>query len=146
MGQLTDLAKPFAPHLVKRPPQGKYGDYVAHSEVTQKLLAVLGPYSFEVTQLLREQTSKVDHPIIVGCIGRLTCVVDGREVSVSEVGDCENPHVKNSDGERAKDAASDAIKRCAMRLGVGLHLWAAENYFLHGYLLSLEPEQEAPDA
>ena len=29
-----------------------------------------------------------------------------------------------------KDAASDALKRCAMRLGLGLHLWAQEHYFL----------------
>jgi hypothetical protein len=25
---------------------------------------------------------------------------------------------------------SDAVKRCAMRVGVGLHLWSQENYVL----------------
>jgi hypothetical protein len=31
-------------------------------------------------------------------------------------------------------AASDGLKRCAMRLGLGLHLWAGGNYFLDKWL------------
>ena len=29
---------------------------------------------------------------------------------------------------------SDALKRCAMRLGLGLHLWAQKDYALHDIL------------
>jgi hypothetical protein len=38
--------------------------------------------------------------------------------------------MKDGDGERLKHAASDALKRCAMRLGLGLHIWAQGSYFL----------------
>ena len=33
-------------------------------------------------------------------------------------------------GEKLKKMESDAFKRCASKLGVGLHLWAQEQYFL----------------
>jgi hypothetical protein len=43
-------------------------------------------------------------------------------------------------GELLKEGISDALKRCAMRLGLGLHLWAfdsakkQDNYYLHDTL------------
>jgi hypothetical protein len=42
-----------------------------------------------------------------------------------------------------KDAMSDAYKRCAMRLGVGLHLWAQEHYYLGEKLLKADTEAVA---
>jgi hypothetical protein len=40
-----------------------------------------------------------------------------------------------------KDAASDAFKRCAMRVGVGLHLWTKEGeYFLYN-LTKSDPQK-----
>jgi hypothetical protein len=38
-----------------------------------------------------------------------------------------------------KDAASDALKRCAMRMGLGLHLWSQDKYILHTTLESKTP-------
>ena len=58
----------------------------------------------------------------------LSCEIDGRRVTVSEVGDVANP--KDANGENAQIASSQAFKRCAMRLGLGLHLWSGELYFL----------------
>jgi hypothetical protein len=52
--------------------------------------------------------------------------IDGHTVT----GDCEQPHNWDTDGARLKDAMSDAYKRCAMRLGVGLHLWAQDAFYL----------------
>ena len=49
-------------------------------------------------------------------------------MQVTEVGDVEHPGGNN--GSNLKNAASDALKRCAMRLGVGLHLWSQDNYYL----------------
>jgi hypothetical protein len=49
-------------------------------------------------------------------------------VSITEVGDVERPGDNN--GSNLKNASSDALKRCAMRLGVGLHLWSQDNYYL----------------
>jgi hypothetical protein len=41
-----------------------------------------------------------------------------------------------------KNAASDAIKRCAMRLGVGLSLWSQENYYLDKALAKRMPQED----
>ena len=55
-------------------------------------------------------------------------------MSVVEAGDVEKPDNWKTNGARMKDAMSDAIKRCAMALGVGLHLWSQmkgkDEYFL----------------
>lgn len=136
MSQLRDLAKPFPASLVKQPPKGKYGSYVEHSSVTEKLLATVGPYSWRIVEILRGANG------IEGCIGELTVTIDGVTVSVQEAGDCEQPKNWHTEGARLKDASSDAIKRCAMRLGVGLHLWSQSNYRLYE-ALSKREEGEA---
>lgn len=129
MSQLRDLAKPFAPRLIKAPPKGKYGTYVSHDVVNQKLLAVLGPIDFEITELVLGVDGKVE-----GCLARMSCEIDGRITTIVEVGDCESPDNWKTQGARMKDAASDAFKRCAMRLGVGIHLWAGQDFFLYDVL------------
>ena len=142
MGQLKELSRPFPDSLIKAPPRGKYGRYVPHVTVCEKLLATLGPFSFEVTELIRGTApaigGKVEddtggefykpdkYPVregaVVGVRARLTAEVDGRMVTVEEIGTEDSPAMHH-DGENAKNAASDALKRCAMRLGCGLHLW-----------------------
>jgi hypothetical protein len=138
---LVELSRPFPEDFVER----KDGqDYVAHHVVNQRLLSIVGPFDFELVQVIRGDVAAVPpdpsarsrrgkagtpalHNVVVGGIWRLTCSIDNRQVRVEEVGDVHNwPH----DGARLKDAASDALKRCAMRLGLGLHLWAQEHYFL----------------
>lgn len=131
--QLVALARPWPAADVKAPPPGMFGDYVPHYIAEQKLLAVVGAYSFEVVNLIRGEGNRVE-----GCTARLTCEIDGRTVQVCEVGDCEQPANFKTDGGRAKNAASDAFKRCCMRLGLGLHLYVktdeGERYFLHAAL------------
>lgn len=142
MSQLRDLAEPFKGRWVKKAPQGKYGDYVSHSTVNERLLQVVGPFTFEVTELIRGWADEVvlkkgkpdervypSREAVVGCIARLEVVVDGKWAVVSEVGDVEGAAAQ-SDGANAKEASSDAFKRCAMRLGLGLHLWSQDDYFL----------------
>lgn len=152
--QLTRLAKPFANHLVHTNPSGG-GQYVSHSAVNEKLLAVVGPFTWECVEVVRghvagikanpqaqSKRAKEGRPalenVVVGYIGRLTCRVDGQVVSVEEVGDCEDPHNWPHDGARLKDAMSDSLKRCAMRLGVGLHMWSQyqgkSEFFLYDVL------------
>jgi hypothetical protein len=122
--QLSELAKQFTGKYVKTKPGGFAASYVEHGDITQRLLQVVGPFDFRVIELIRNPQGEVE-----GALASLTAEVDGRSVTVVEVGDVENPGSKNN-GARAKDAASDAIKRCAMRLGLGLHLWCADHYFL----------------
>jgi len=70
--------------------------------------------------------------VVVGCTATLSCEIDGKRVSITEVGDVERPGDNN--GSSLKSASSDALKRCAMRLGLGLHLWSQENYYLSSSL------------
>ena len=71
-----------------------------------------------------------------------TVETDGRVTSIQEVGECENPNNWKTDGARLKACASDGIKRCAMRLGLGLHLWHKHdgNYVLADILEKREEE------
>ena len=129
--QLERLAKPIPAGLIKQKPGSFAADYCDHEIITQILLAICGPFSFEVVEAFRNPDGLID-----GCIARLTAEIDGRTVSVTEAGDCDQPEKKKSQGERLQVCASSAIKRCWMRLGLGLHLWAGEqDYFLYRHLL-----------
>jgi hypothetical protein len=143
--QLSRLAKPFPPTLVKEVDagHGRKAAYVSHASVTEKLLAVVGPFSLSVEELIRDAGSGA----VVGCIVSLSAVIGGREVTVSEVGAVDEiiardsgEDVTGNDGERAKLAVSDGLKRCAMRLGVGLHLWSGPSFRLDRALASNDSE------
>ena len=113
--QLRALAKRLPDHLIsqREVAQGFKADYVAHSTITEKLLATIGPFSWAL-----EILEPVDGLCYV--IGTITARIDGELVTVSGIGD----------GDNLKDAESDAIKRAAMRLGCGLHLWSRGDYNL----------------
>ena len=146
MSDLTALSKPFEGKYVKTKPGPSKAAYVEHSDITQRLLQVVGPYSQEVRQVVRgdvaevvdKQSGEVKHhakqDVIVGCVLALTVDVDGERVTVEEVGEVEHPHNHSTDASRLKFAVSDAYKRCAMRLGLGLHLWCQDHYFLNTVL------------
>jgi hypothetical protein len=124
MKQLYELARPFPEALISKKPGGKFqADYVNHAVVTSRLLEVVGPYQWEISRIITNADG-----IAVGCIGRLTVTVDGTVSTIEEVGDVER--VSDNSASNLKSASSDAFKRAAMRLGLGLHLWAGEGYFL----------------
>jgi hypothetical protein len=137
---LAERLKPFPSSLVHTNPSGG-GSYVKHSVIVQRLLDLFGSYDFELVEIVRGTvepigTRKADglpalENAVVGVVCRLTVQVDGRSVRIEDVGDCEQPHNWPHDGARMKDAMSDAIKRCAARLGVGLHLWAQGESYLY---------------
>ena len=131
MKQLAKLVEPFDKRLIKQKGGSFAASYVAHSEVEQKLLATIGPHDFAVTEVLRGPDGKIE-----GCLARMAAVIDGEPVEIVEVGDCERPDNWKTEGARLKDAASDAYKRCAMRLGVGLHLWSQDMFWLDKYFKS----------
>ena len=128
--QLIKLTKPFNPRYISK--KGQF-NYVSHSEVSQNLLGIVGPHNIEVKHIIYVD-GKVD-----GVILALTCTIDGREVTVEEAGGIGTRSMSDS-GELLKEGISDALKRCAMRLGLGLHLWAfdsakkQDNYYLHDTL------------
>ena len=136
MSQLYELSRVFPDKFIHKNPTG-FGDYIQHSVIRQRLLSVVGAYSQEVKHIIRETlTDKQgkEMEVVTGVILALTVVIDGELVSVEEAGDVEQPFNWRTDGARLKDAVSDAVKRCAMAMGVGLHLWAqfdgSSEYFL----------------
>lgn len=138
MSELADLARPFNQRLIHEKSTGKFSaSYVKHSAVTEKLLAVIGPFSYELVEIIRD----ADSGQVCGVFMRLTATIDGRQVTVEEVGDVENPSNWNNDGARLKDASSDALKRASMRIGVGLHLWSGDDFFLHRVLSKDEADE-----
>lgn len=157
--QLRALTRPFRAEYVHGNPGGG-GSYVSHAMVTQALLAAVGPFGWRIAEVLRGDVRAIPAdpsassargregrpPLVdavVGAVGELTVTVDGRRVVVQEAGDCEDPHNWPHDGARLKDASSDAFKRCAMRLGLGLHLWTKDqdDYLLHGALVARHNRQ-----
>lgn len=136
MSQLYELSRVFPDKFIHKNPTG-FGDYIQHSVIRQRLLSVVGAYSQEVKHIIRETlTDKQgkDVEVVTGVILALTVEIDGELVTVEEAGDVEQPFNWRTDGARLKDAVSDAVKRCAMAMGVGLHLWSQfdgqSEYFL----------------
>lgn len=149
---MTQLAK-----LSKRMPKAYIGkndkgmDAADHTVITQLLHVAVPGWSFEITQVLRSEVAEksaksgTKYPggmFVTGCIGRLTCSIDGTTVVIEEAGGVELAGMKDGDGERLKHAASDALKRCAMRIGLGLEIWAGDAYFMDK-AFPLPPKEEA---
>lgn len=147
--QLRQLADPFPAALIKKNPKGNI--YVMHSVVNQRALSIVGPHSFSVTELVRSDLPEFKastgtvyparNNVVVGVLADLTALIDDELVNITEAGDVDNA-VMRGDGENLKMAASDAYKRCWMRLGLGLHLWSGDTYFLDAQLDKV-PEDEA---
>jgi hypothetical protein len=123
MSQLSELARKFPKSHIQSKPGSYNAPYVDHAVINQRLLQVVGPFDWDVREFIMSTEGQ-----IVGCVGTLSCEIDGRRVTVSEVGDVANPTAAN--GQNAQIASSQAFKRCAMRIGLGLHLWSGDRYFL----------------
>lgn len=110
--------------FVSPAPKGQFGDYIEHAVINQLALAMVGPHSFRVTEIVRETSGQVS-----GVLAELTARIGEQDVTIVEAGDVDFPDRENA-GKAVKLAASDAYKRCWMRLGLGLELWAQENWSL----------------
>ena len=139
MSQLSKLATPFPARFIESKPGAFTAAYVPHGIVTQFLLGMVGPYDFSIDTIIRDADGTA-----TGILCTITVDVDGRTTSIQEVGECENPGNWKTDGARIKACASDGIKRCAMRLGLGLHLWhkKAKDYVLADILNKRMEEDE----
>lgn len=149
---LQELSKPFPQKYIHKNPTG-FGEYIQHSVIRQRLLSVLGPFEQKVVQILKEEMTDKQgktKTVTTGVVLEMTFNIAGREVSVQEIGDVEQPFNWRTEGARMKDAVSDAVKRCAMAIGCGLHLWAQfegkSEYFLDQQLAKeLGGEEELSD-
>lgn len=140
---LRNLTKRIPPQYIGE--NGRGMDAMDHTVVEQYLLMYHGFYQFLHEESLYSVPKKGGDPVLNGAIAKLGLKIDGEWVWVREAGGVENPHIQDGDGERLKIAMSDAFKRCAMRFGVGLHLWAQEHYFLDKVLARAAEKQQGGD-
>jgi hypothetical protein len=135
MSDLSELARKFPESLVKQKPGAFKAAYVEHSVVVQRLLETVGPFDFTVDKPITNPDG-----VVSGCLATLSCWIDGDYITITEVGDVEHPGPNN--GSNLKNASSDALKRCAARIGLGTHLWSGENYYLDKALKKREDAAE----
>lgn len=122
---LSALQAPFAPTEIKQR-EGSFGktlDYLETHTVIQRLNEALdGDWSFHIVEhVVREDLSEV---IVVGKL-----VATG--ISKMQFGSAQIKRHRNSGesinlGDDIKAAASDALKKCATLLGVGLQLYRSD--------------------
>ena len=126
----TIINQVVPPSVVKTRPGrgGKTFSYVSHDWVTKTLNDAFGfDWDFEpMPQTLQWETDGV------GLFCRLTVRVGQKIISKIEYGWKET--IQNREGNRAmgtgdqiKSAISDGLRRCAMRLGLGLSLYGGED-------------------
>ena len=135
MQRLADAAS--RRRFVAQAPKGQFGEYIEHAVINQLALAMVGPHSFEVVDIIREAESGA----VSGVLARLTVTIDNQTHTIVEAGDVDFPDRENA-GKAVKLAASDAYKRCWMRLGLGLELWAQENWSLPAMLTHYHQQVE----
>src|SRR5262245_50390418 len=113
------LEKPFEPGQIRQR-RGPYGplDYVeGHSVIARLNEALEGAWSFEIVQ----HEVHGDEVVVLGKLTAETIVK--MNFGVSQITRKEGGAVVSL-GDDLKAAATDAMKKCATFLGVGLHLYA----------------------
>ena len=122
--ELIELATPFPDKYIRQKPGKANASYVNHGVIRQRLLDVVGFYDWSIDREIYQKDGT-----LTGCIGTLTVRVGGKDIKVQGSGDVE--HNQGTNGANLKHAESDAFKRAAMNLGLGLHLWCGDEYFLY---------------
>ena len=152
----VELSKAWNKSVVKKLPVSykKDGiDYVEHTQVTQKLIALIPDVQMELIDVFYDTHYNIDGDkltILSGCTYKISGTIDGQFRSVVEAGMCDKPFESenrrvSNNGERLKECISDAIKRCGMRLGIGIELYDT-NSWLSGYLDPKAKESPKPKA
>ena len=164
--QQIQLSKHWKKNLVKQKKMS-YGniDYVDHTQVTQKLIALIPDVHISINHNVGEGGYVYDDyttqdgdikRILTGVAVTISGTIDGQYRTVDEVGMCDKPFEGEgakppaNNGERAKECMSDGIKRCGLRLGVGVELYGKDQVawlssFLSGNLNGdTEVKKETP--
>ena len=144
MNQLERLSEPF-PAEVERTLRkgGTTLTYIPVSEVIARLNNVLGVngWSYSVKDCGRDSESK---DWIIALV-TLSATIDGKEVHKDGCGGQEVKYMKGGEkpvdlGNEFKGAVSDALKKAAQSIGVGLYLARSEEALIHE---QQEPQTDA---
>ena len=144
------ISKPWNKTFVKSVNKG-FGniDYVEHTQVTQKLIALVPDLDITTADVIYdtiEDVNGVSRKFVTGLRVILTGTVDGHLITREDYGMCdkpffhENPNKVQNNGQRIKECMSDGIKRAAMRMGVGIELYDTEAW-LSSYLQKNKKEE-----
>ena len=119
------LSEPFPPEMEKiLTKSGVPLTYIPVSEVVNRLNKVLGAdcWSFEITSCYRDN---IDTDFVIAHV-KLTWLVDGKVIVKDGIGGQKIKRNKRDEivdlGDEFKGAVSDALKKAAQMLGVGLYL------------------------
>ena len=145
------LSKAWNKAVIKKLPVSYKKDgisYVDHTQVTQRLIALIPDVQFKLGCHIYDKYEDLEgrqKKILTGVEYTIEGTIDGHFRSVTEVGMCDKPfdvegRKPANNGERAKECISDAVKRCGMRLGIGIELYDSSAW-LSSYL---EPKKEKP--
>lgn len=138
MIQLMDLAKRLPEKWIQEKGTGFSAKYCSHGDIQQALLAKVGPSSQRIVEKIYNNEGNV----IEGVILEMQFIIDLEPVVIQEIGETERDTGNNA--LNLKNSVSDAVKRCAMRVGLGLELWT-ENFALDKALQKRAEEQEAEE-
>ena len=116
-----DLSKPFD-RIFKKPVTGL--NYITGEQVTSRLNEVLGWDKWSFRVLEHGFNEDIDE---LWCLGELTVITEAAAVVKQQFGSQKpNRYAKNNQiidlGFDLKGAATDALKKCASLIGVGLYL------------------------
>ena len=153
------LSKEWNKAVVKKLPVSYKKDgisYVDHTQVTQRLIALIPDVQFKAGSFIYDDYEDLEgrrRKILTGVEYTIEGTIDGHLRSVTEVGMCDKPFEVEgrkpaNNGERAKECISDAVKRCGMRLGIGIELYDSSAW-LSAYLespklVANKPKKEKP--
>tara|TARA_B100000287_G_C20477250_1_gene719680 strand:+ start:118 stop:696 length:579 start_codon:yes stop_codon:yes gene_type:complete len=139
--QQIQLCKPWNANLVKTKGSGSFqAKYVEHTHYTQKLIALIPDLNIETGSLIYdkvEDMNGVRRKFVTGVEVTISGTIDGAFRTITEYGMCDKPFYNedptkiHNNGQRAKEAISDGIKRCAMRgfaMGIELYGKDAQNW------------------
>ena len=147
------LSKAWNKAVIKKLPVSYKKDgisYVDHTQVTQRLIALIPDVQFKLGCHIYDKYEDLEgrqRKILTGVEYTIEGTIDGHFRSVTEVGMCDKPfdvegRKPANNGERAKECISDAVKRCGMRLGIGIELYDSSAW-LSSYL-EPKPKKEKP--
>ena len=133
-----ELSKPWNKSFVKQLKMS-YGniDYVEHTQVTQKMIALIPDLKMELGSVFYdkvEDENGIRRKFLTGCEYTISGTIDGEFRTVTEAGMCDKPFFAEgrmkvaNNGERLKECISDAVKRCGMRLGIGIELYDTQTW------------------
>lgn len=135
--QYAALARRFQTHH-QLPKGGVQLDYLSLAQVTERLTDAVGAdnWEFEVREHGRDGDT-------LWALGRLTVHFPARSVIRDQFGECQTTRGMG-DGDARKGAASDALKKAASLVGVGLYLSDKTDPVVQAAARPAQPLQRAP--